>query len=137
VCDASTLDVKHEIKKELWKDRIVGACLSPDGKTIATVSAEARAQLWDATSGELRMTWPVKVSPHLAGPLPLEYSNDGSALLLPGEDGTLALLDVKAGAYCNHKFAPWGGVGLVAVSPTGNLVALGSLPGPRLLEVSP
>jgi WD40 repeat protein/tRNA A-37 threonylcarbamoyl transferase component Bud32 len=71
------------------------ACFSPDGKQVATCSADGTARVWNVATGELRFT----LAGHTNEVNCVAFSPDGKTLATASEDATLRLWDAATGAY--------------------------------------
>ncbi|TXH70622.1 MAG: TIR domain-containing protein [Thiothrix sp.] len=93
---------------------------SPDGSTIATASWDHTAALWDARSGERRLTFQ-----HDQKVTAVALSPDGSSLATASYDHTAALWDARSGErrlVLLHENL----VRAVAFSPDGSTLAIAS-----------
>ena len=61
-------------------DRLLDLSISPDGKTLATASADKTVRLWDLATGTLRATLEV----HASAVEVLKFSPDGKTLVSGG-----------------------------------------------------
>jgi WD40 repeat protein len=79
-------------------DLIWTATFSPNGKYIATASADGTARLWDVQSGqELR-----RFTGHSAGLENVAFSPDGKYIVTGSDDGTAMLWDVDYHTTINY-----------------------------------
>jgi WD40 repeat protein/DNA-binding SARP family transcriptional activator len=69
-------------------DRVL---FSPDGQRLATANLDGKAKIWDAETGEERLT----LAGHSTGVFSLSFSPDGSSLVTAGEDGTARVWDLS------------------------------------------
>jgi WD40 repeat protein len=99
VWNAATLQREWSVRAyagpDVWPGRLLGGCWSPDGRWIATLPADLRAQVWNAENGELVREWHVRGS----GSQQALFSRDSRCLFVSG--GTvngLECWDVESGA---------------------------------------
>ncbi|MEW5961347.1 MAG: WD40 repeat domain-containing protein, partial [Chloroflexota bacterium] len=118
---------------------ITAVAFSPDGRTLASSSADGTVRLWDVSTAQ-------EIGPPLTGHtgwvLDLAFSPDGHTLASAGTDQTIILWDVAneddtdrplAYALTGHQ----GAVLSVAFSPDGQTLASGSTDGTiRLWDVA-
>src|SRR5262249_54778120 len=71
-------------------DAVQGIAFSPDGKTIASGSADNTARLWDVATGK-------EIRQFAGSVFPLAFSPDGATLLTGGTDKFVRLWDVQSG----------------------------------------
>jgi tRNA A-37 threonylcarbamoyl transferase component Bud32 len=110
LCHADLLTLRGHTS---WIWRVL---FSPDGRQIASVSADRTVRIWDATTGEL-------IRRLEGGVRPLAFSPDGKRLAA-GMEGTVTVWEVATGkreTFLEEK----GWVGSVAFSPDGRLLASG------------
>ena len=67
-------------------DAVVDVTWSPDGETIATLSADQTVRLWDAQTGAELYKFPTT---RAIGNFALAWSADGGRLAVPGGDRTV------------------------------------------------
>jgi WD40 repeat protein/serine/threonine protein kinase/DNA-binding XRE family transcriptional regulator len=98
---------------------VFGVAYSPDGKYIATGSADGVAKIWEAKTGNLLHV----LSGHTALIQWIAFSPDAKRLATASEDGTAKVWDVATGktllTLSLHTGVVWG----VAFSPDGSLLA--------------
>ncbi|MFO0809333.1 MAG: serine/threonine-protein kinase, partial [Gemmataceae bacterium] len=80
--------------ERVWRHEgaVTKAVFSPDGKCVATASADGMARIWDPTTGD--STLPLEQGGTVAF---LEFSADGKKLLTGGFNGNAFLWDVASG----------------------------------------
>jgi WD40 repeat protein len=93
------------------------AVMTPDAGLAAAVSRDAKARLWDLTTGEVR--WQVAFKRSQNG---IALAPDGSALAIVGSDGA-ALHDPKDGSVLHALTGHAGRVRAVKFSSDGKLLA--------------
>src|SRR5437870_4437613 len=72
------------------KGWVGSVAFSPDGKTLATASADGTVKLWDAAAGTPRQTW----AGHLDCVSAVAFSPDGKFLATGSHDKTARLWEV-------------------------------------------
>lgn len=105
------------------KKPISSVKLSPDGKWIASASADCTIKIWDSSTGRLEHT----LQGHLAGINTIAWSPDSKILASGSDDKTIRLWDVSAGtAHPKPFLGHHNYVYSVAFSPKGNMLVSGS-----------
>lgn len=105
------------------KRGVAGVKFSPDGKWIASCSADCTLKIWSAASGALQHT----LEGHLAGISTLAWSPDSRVLASGSDDKLIRLWDVTTGKALpvplagHHNY-----VYSLAFSPKGNILVSGS-----------
>ena len=101
---------------------ITGLAASKDGKLLATTSGDSTVKLWDAANGESRAT----LKGHTASTWSPAFRPGAAQLASMGSDGTVRVWDIAASVEL-AKFENLGnGLGAVAWSPDGKLLAAGT-----------
>jgi WD40 repeat protein len=95
---------------------------SPDGKRLATASADHRAKVWDASSGEELLTF----SGHSNSVFAVAWSPDGKRLATGGADKVARVWDASSGKELVTLSGHTGRVLSVAWSPNGKRLATAS-----------
>jgi WD40 repeat protein/tRNA A-37 threonylcarbamoyl transferase component Bud32 len=110
-------------------NRITGVAVSPDGKWIASVSADTTARFWDAATGRER----VALKPAKDQLLCVAFHPRGRLLATGGMDAALTVHDLETGE--SRVAAEMGGwVHMVAFSPDGRSLAAMTRSSLRVLD---
>ena len=98
---------------------------SPDGKTVASVSATGEVRVWDAATHRLRAKQPPSVGPN---PFPAVALNDAGLMAVQGSGG-IRLFDLKTNRPWRWQ-PPKSGLSSLALSNDGKLAVIGMFGGP-------
>ncbi|MBW4657861.1 MAG: caspase family protein [Drouetiella hepatica Uher 2000/2452] len=104
------------------KDIIHAIAISPDGKTLATGSADKTIKLWDLQTGELLQT----LVGHAGVIWSLAFHPNGQILTSGGGDSTIRLWDVQTGQLSRTISGHKDRLFPVVFSPDGSILASGS-----------
>jgi WD40 repeat protein/predicted Ser/Thr protein kinase len=120
----SELPVSFRLNQTLagHTDSVMPVVFSPDGKILASGSADRSIKLWDVQSGTLKQT----LTGHSNGVHSLEFSPDGMTLASGSDDKTIKLWNAQTGALKQTLTGHNSAVHTIAFSPDGNLLASGS-----------
>jgi len=100
---------------------LYSVALSPDGRWVATGSADYRVKVWDAATGRERWTFPG----HTAEVHAVVFSRDGRILITGSADATVKLWDIASG--CQVRTLHNGsGMFALALSPNGRILVTGN-----------
>ncbi len=99
--------------------QILGVAFSPDGKQLASCSADKTVRLWDVEKKRLMKT----LSTQGGAVYGIAFSPDGKTLLTGGADKTVRLFNVENGTEIRKYKGPDSEIYTVAVSPNGRQVA--------------
>ena len=103
-----TVQGKEKQTLYLHEAGVIGMCYAPDGKILATASADGEIKLWDPSTGTKHVCW----KSHQEGMSSLAYSPDGQTLATGGLDRTVVVWDVttakeKASLQNKGAFMLW------------------------------
>ncbi|KAF2457354.1 WD40-repeat-containing domain protein [Lineolata rhizophorae] len=105
------------------KRGVAAVKFSPDGKLIASCSADCTIKVWDAQTGKHQHT----LQAHLAGISTIAWSPDSKMLASGSDDKSIRLWDVASGrAHRTPLVGHHNYVYSVAFSPKGNMIVSGS-----------
>jgi WD40 repeat protein len=96
--------------------------LSPDGKTLATGSADNTVILWDWKTGKELYT----LLAHSWSVVAVAFSPDGETLISASWDKTIKLWQVSTGQEIATLTGHLDSVSAVAISPSGQIIASAS-----------
>jgi outer membrane protein assembly factor BamB len=103
-------------------NKVFTAAFAPDGKTLATGSADQTVRLWDVTTGKERAT----LKGHSAAVRSVAFSADSKTVVSGSEDRTVRLWDTSTGTERGCLKGHDEEVLAVAISPDGKAMATGS-----------
>ncbi|KAK8183396.1 WD40-repeat-containing domain protein [Phyllosticta capitalensis] len=117
------LRYKAKLKLSGHKKAISCVKFSPDGRWIASASADATIKIWDARTGKIQHT----LEGHMAGISTIAWAPDSRILASGSDDKYIRLWDAVAGkdlsvpfeGHHNYVFS-------LAISPKGNMIVSGS-----------
>jgi hypothetical protein len=104
---------------------VSGAAFSPDGRRLASASADGTVKVWEAATGQLVLT----LSGHTGSVLCVVFSPDGHRLASAGRDKTVKLWDSETGHGIRTFEGHTAQVLSVAFSPDGRRLAYASTDG--------
>jgi WD40 repeat protein len=107
------------------KRPVTAVAFSPDDTLLASASADGTVKLWDALSGNERLT----LAAHPGGVMSAAFSSDGKRLVTGGADRLVKIWDTATGAELRWLTGHVNGVTSVAFNPGGKHVASGAADG--------
>lgn len=118
-----TLDYKLHMTLRGHKRGVASVKYSPDGKWIASCSADCTLKIWSARTGELQHT----LEGHLAGISALAWSPDSRVLASGSDDKLIRLWDTATGKpHAQPLVGHHNYIYSLAFSPKGNILVSGS-----------
>jgi WD40 repeat protein len=100
-----------------------GVAFAPDGKTLATASADKTVRLWEMPAGRVRLT----LKGHTDAVTSVAFAPDGKWLASASFDGTVRLWDAATGKEQRTLRGHKGVVMTVAIAPDGKVIASGGI----------
>ncbi|WP_084763412.1 NACHT and WD repeat domain-containing protein, partial [[Scytonema hofmanni] UTEX B 1581] len=115
-------NVKERNRLQGHSELVISVAFSPDGKTLASGSADKTIKLWDVATGKISQT----LTGHSKWVNSVAFSPDGKTLASGSADKTIKLWDVATGKLSQTLTGHSDGVYSVAFSPDGKTLASGS-----------
>jgi WD40 repeat protein len=120
VWDVATGQQRHTLRDHNWG--ILGLAFSPDGRTLASASADSSVRLWDVETAAEIKTPPMRHDGPSRG---VAFSPDGLYLAAPGMEQTVKIWDTATWREWRTLHDPTNGILSVAWSPDGRRLAWG------------
>ena len=98
---------------------VLGAAYSADGSLLATGGADGTAKVWDAQTGQER----ISLRGHTSDVVDVAFSPNGQQLVTAGRDGTVRVWDLTNGQELTQLQGQTAQVQRVAWSPDGSTIA--------------
>ncbi len=98
---------------------VLGAAYSSDGRLLATAGADGTAKIWDAQTGQERMS----LRGHTSDVIDVAFSPNEQKLVTAGRDGTVRVWDLTNGQEITELQGQTGLVQRVEWSPDGSTIA--------------
>ncbi|MBL1178715.1 AAA-like domain-containing protein [Pantanalinema sp. GBBB05] len=109
------------------RGRIYSVSLSPDGKSIATISEDGTVRLWNM-AGQLLRQFPIKINWTAKMTMSVSFSPNGKYLATASEHGVARLWDLSGRELAQFK-GHQGQVWSVSFSPNGQRLVTGGADG--------
>lgn len=123
--------VRYQSTLEGHRRLITALTISPDGKLLASASADQTIRLWDLPGAEMVQ----KLDNHTSFVVSLSISPNGDLLASGSADKTVRLWHLPDGELVRTLTGHAGEVGAVTFNPNGNLLASGGARSIRLWQI--